>query len=135
MKKFNYREFSTYFVVGGIATVIDWLVFAFATIWLGLHHLIALAASMGTAGLFHYFANKKMSFQCTSQQYGRQISVYILVALVGFGMSFAIISGLIYLFYLNPVWARILTTVLMLLPNYILHKYITFNQKIFAVSE
>jgi len=133
VKNFNRREFAVYFVVGGIATAIDWLVFAVVTLWCGFGHFIALIASMGSAGVFHYIANKQVAFKCESQQYGKQIFIYVLVALAGFILSFLILSGLIFLLdQKHAVFARMLTTLLMLVPNYLMHKYITFSRKIFA---
>lgn len=132
MKIVSSREFWIYFIVGGLATLIDWGVFAVAFRWLGLHYLEALIASMCLAGSFHYFANKHLTFQCQSRQFGMQVPVYILIALLGLGMSMAIMATLINMAGLYPIIARMLTTLLMLMPNYLMHKYITFSRRIFS---
>jgi len=131
LKNFNYKEFSIYFVIGGMTTVIDWSIFAIATFYLNLHYFIALVASMGLSGIFHYLASKQLAFQCSSQQYKRQISFYILVALAGFSLTYGTIHLLISIFKLQALLARIFTTIFMLPPNYLMHKNITFNRKIF----
>jgi len=131
VKRFYNREFWIYFVIGGMATLIDWSIFAITFRWFGLHYSAALVSSMGLAGSFHYVANKRLTFQCESRQYGRQVPIYIVVALFGLGMSMGIMSILINFIGIYPIIARILTTMLMLLPNYLMHKYITFSQKLF----
>ncbi|MDX1901706.1 MAG: GtrA family protein [Gammaproteobacteria bacterium] len=126
------REFWIYFIVGGLATLLDWTVFAIAFRWLGLHYLEALIVSMGMAGCFHYVANKRLTFQCQSRQFGMQVPIYIVIAAIGLGMSMAIIAILINIVGLYPIIARMATTILMLVPNYLMHKYITFSRKIFS---
>ena len=124
-------EFGYYFMFGGFATLIDWGVYALCFHGFGLQYLTALAFSMGGAGCFHYFANKYITFQCNSRELHLQVPVYIAVAFAGFALS----AGLMWVEVkgagLHALIARPLTTVLMLLPNYCMHKYITFSKKIF----
>lgn len=135
MKDFWGKEFSFYFVVGGIATLIDWGTFALCLMLAGSgSYLFCVAVSMGLAGLFHYLANKRLTFQCQSQAIGVQVPLYMGVALAGLGMSMLILGLLVGGLGLAPVLARILTTGIMLLPNYLMHKYLTFSRKIFGES-
>ena len=135
MAWFRRREFGVYFVVGGIATLIDWSVYALCLRVLGDHrYLMAVMISIGLAGLFHYLANKHLTFQCRSRSIGTQIPVYMGVAVLGLGMSMGILRLLVGNAGLPPMAGRICTTMLMLVPNYLMHKYLTFNKKIF-ISE
>jgi putative flippase GtrA len=132
LKIIDLKEFLPYFIIGGIATLIDWSVFSAATLWLGLHYQLAVTLSYSTAGIMHYISNKYFTFQCKSKQIGSQLSVYIVVGIVGLTLSMLIIGVLIDLFAINKIWARVLTTVLMLVPNYLMHKHLTFSKKIFV---
>jgi len=130
------KEFSIYFVVGGIATLIDWGMYALSLMVLGPeHYLISVIVSMGFAGLFHYLANKRLTFQCRSRAIGRQVPIYIGVALAGLSMSMGILRILVGSIGLLPMTARVLTTLMMLFPNYLMHKYLTFSKKIFSDPE
>ena len=74
MKSFRGKEFGYYFVVGGIATLIDWGIFALGLQVLGHdRYLGCVVISIGVAGTFHYLANKRLTFQCQSRAIGVQI--------------------------------------------------------------
>ena len=126
------KEFSVYFIVGGVATLMDWSVYGLSLWVLGdKRYLLSVVLSMGIAGTFHYLANKHFTFQCHSKAVMMQVPVYVAVAVAGLFMSMGILHFLVAVIAIKPMWARVLTTMLMLLPNYLMHKYLTFSKKIF----
>ena len=125
------KEFLPYFVIGGITTLIDWSVFWCTLNELHFNYGMALAIACGIASLFHFTSNKLITFKCETKQIASQYSIYIFVALMSLLFSFLLLSFFINLLMLNKMVARIVTTFLMLIPNYLMHKHITFNQKIF----
>lgn len=128
--RINQKEMGTYIFVGLLATLVDWTTFAVSVKF--LHYQVALLLALGAGSLTHYSSNKIYTFKCHSRKYGSQLSLYFL--LVGFTIliSMGIMGGLIKFLGINKISARILTTGLMLFPNYLLHKYITFSKRIFA---
>lgn len=133
MAWFKRREFGIYFLVGGMATLIDWTAYALFLMILGdQHYLMALLIAIWLAGLFHYVANKRLTFQCRSRAMGAQIPVYVSVALLGLGLSMVTLRLLVGSAGMSAMTGRVLTTLLMLVPNYVMHKYLTFNKKIFT---
>ena len=127
-------EIIPYLVIGTIATLIDWSAFSIAVTYLHLHYQICLLLGYMTGGTFHYVTNKFFTFKCESKQYGSQLTIYTLVGIVSLLMSMGILAILVKGFMLNKIGSRILTTCIMILPNYLLHKHITFSKKIFAQS-
>ncbi len=125
-------EFAYYFVVGGLATLIDWGLYAVCFTWLQMQYIAALVVSMSIAGCFHYVANKRLTFRCDSRALHIQVPVYVAVALAGIGLSAVLLSIQVSGLGINALIARPLTTLLMLLPNYFMHKYMTFNRKVFG---
>lgn len=125
-------EFAYYFVVGGLATLIDWGLYAVCFMMLKMQYIIALVISMGVAGCFHYVANKRLTFRCDSRALHVQVPVYVTVASAGIGVSAVLLSIQVSGLGINALIARPLTTILMLLPNYFMHKYMTFNRKLFG---
>lgn len=133
-KIIHLKEFFPYFIIGGLATCIDWTLFWLSTHVFMLHYITALTMGYVIAGLFHYTCNKFITFQCHSKQVGTQYSMHFLVSGASLGMSMVILATLINLFMMNKMVARIVTTAIMLIPNYLMHKYITFNKKYFFKS-
>lgn len=130
----KWNEFLAYFFIGATATMIDWGMFWLTVKKLGFHYEVGLVSAYIPAGIFHFFANKFITFQCKSKSIGSQYSVYIILTLSSLMISMGIIAILINLLALDKMPARILTTALMLIPNYLLHKNITFSKRLFATS-
>lgn len=127
-----FTEFLPYFFVGLTATLIDWGLFWVGVTQWHVHYEIALVIGYLTAGGFHYFANKRFTFKCSSQQISSQLSVYILVNLSSLALSIVVMALLVQWIRLDDIAARVITTAMMLVPNYFFHKHITFNRKIFS---
>ncbi len=125
------KEFVFYTITGGTATIADWTTFALITTYLHIHYETALVIAYATGGVVHYIANKLFTFECRSKKIGSQLAFYCLAAGISLSLNMAILGVLIAHVQLNQVVARIITTALMLLPNYLLHKNITFNRKLF----
>ncbi len=134
IKLIKWNEFLTYFFIGGTATLMDWSIFWLVVKRLGLHYEIGLISAYALAGIFHFFANKFVTFQCKSKNLGSQYSIYIVLTLSSLVTSMGVIAILINLLALDKMTARILTTALMLIPNYLLHKNITFSKRLFTTS-
>ena len=120
-----------YTLIGGVATIIDWSVFAIAVNKFGIHYEAALVLAYSAASLAHFSANKALTFKCESKDYASQLSIYIVVLGISLVFSMVIMAALVMLFPINKIWLRIATTLIMLVPNYLLHKHITFSKKIF----
>jgi putative flippase GtrA len=129
------NEFMTYFIIGGIATVLDWSTFWFLSTHLNLHYQLSLIICYSTAGIFHYIANKFVTFGCQSKKLGSQFSLYLLVTLTSLLCSLGVMSLIINYMAIDKIFARMLTTILILVPNYLLHKHITFSKKLFFQPE
>src|SRR3990167_5951202 len=127
----KWNEFLTYFFIGGTATIIDWGMFWLTVNALGFHYEIGLISGYVLAGIFHFFANKFITFQCQSTHIGSQYTVYIVLTLSSLMISMGVIAIFINIFSLNNMMARMLTTACMLVPNYLLHKNITFSKRWF----
>lgn len=135
LKLVRTTEFSAYFIIGGITTLLDWSLFWIAITFLKLHYEEALVFGYVLAGLFHYFTNKFITFRCRSKQIGSQYFVYLILTTLSLLISMGFIAILIHYLLFNPMVARILTTLVLVLPNYLTHKYITFSKKMFLQAE
>ena len=135
LKAIHFKEFFPYFIIGGMATCIDWSLYWFLVHILQLHYEPALIIGYICAGLFHYTCNKFFTFRCQSKQIGAQYSLHIIVSGTTLLLSMLIIATFINLFSINKMTARIITTIVMLIPNYLLHKHITFSKKYFLETK
>lgn len=128
-------ELIPYLIIGTIATLIDWSLFSILVTWFNFHYQTALASAYITAAMMHYISNKTFTFQCESKKIASQFSLYLTIILSTLLLSMMTMTILINLIGLQKIIARITTTILMILPNYLLHKHLTFNKKWFTQSQ
>lgn len=126
------NEFLFYLVIGTIATLIDWCMFYVFSHQIGWHYEAALAFGFCTAAIFHYFANKVVTFKCHSTELEKQLPLYLFVMVISLVCNMIIMAAIVKLYPLPKVMARITTTIIMIVPNYLLHKHITFSKRIFT---
>ncbi len=132
LKRPGVQEFSRYVAVGGLATVADWGTFyVFSLEWkIDFHIAFVVAFIAGTTT--HYCLNKRYTFKNTYTNLKKHIPVYLLSVCFAFLMSFLLMKALVSGCHLHLMVAKMSTTASMLILNYVLHKYITFNKRFFS---
>lgn len=87
---------------------------------------IAFIATVPTG----FWLSKKFAFtKAAKQQTGKQLGKYFLVVLQGLVSDYLLFKGLIVFLHMDPVVAKILSTVIVLTVNYLLQKYFTFKSE------
>lgn len=129
----DYKEMLVYTFIGACITLLDWLTFFISTKIFSVHYEIALILGFSVGTLIHYFSNKLITFKCKSKQIGLQLSIYSAVVLCSLCGNMMVIALIINLFGINHMMARILTTAMMVLPNYMVHKHLTYSKRIFTI--
>ncbi len=125
------RQFIFYALAGGIATAVDWGSFYGFNTGLEIDYRFAVALSFILGAATNYTLNKTITFRDRTKQIFTQLGIYS--AISGFSLLCSVL--LMYLqvdkFSLAPFPARMVTTGIMLIANFLMHKFITFNQKVY----
>lgn len=124
-------ELIKFFIVGGISTIIDWSSFYLIGIILGIHYQISLVIAYTLGGITNYTLNKLFTFQNKSKQITLQFITFFTLAFISLLISMTIMFIFVEIFYINEMISRILTTFIVFIINYAMHKFVTFNKKIF----
>ena len=86
--------------------------------------LLAFIATVPTG----FWLSKKFAFtRAAKQKTGNQLGKYFLVVLQGLLSDYLLFKGLIVFFHMDPVVAKVLSTVVVLTVNYLLQKFFTFK--------
>lgn len=133
-KLIDQKEMRVYLIVGACITSADWMTFTLVSKLFNAHYEVALLFGFAVGTILHYVFNKLITFKCESTQIGFQLSIYAMVVGCSLAGNMIIIALLINLFDFTQIVARILTTALMVIPNYLLHKHISYSKKIFVVA-
>jgi putative flippase GtrA len=123
------RQFAFFVVMGGTATVVDWLSFYLLNVRGGFSYPLAVILSFSSGAMTNYLLNKFITFKDQTRQIITQIGVYSLICSVSLSCSVMLMYVLVEGVRQRPMPARIVTTGIMLFFNFFVHKSITFNQQ------
>jgi putative flippase GtrA len=130
-KKLLKIEFVKFFIVGGVSTLIDWGSFFILSMIFGFYYQLSLVVSYTLGGITNYSLNKIFTFKNKSKNLALQFTTFFSLALFSLFVSMLIMYLLVDILSMHEMLSRMLTTALVFLLNYVMHKYITFNKKIF----
>jgi putative flippase GtrA len=129
--KSTFRQFAIYVVIGGTATGVDWLFFYFLNVRGGFSYLSAVVLSFSLGAMINYLLNKFITFKDQTRQIIAQIGLYGLICAIALVCSVLLMFVLVEWAKLWPMLARVVASGIMLLFNFLAHKYITYNQQVY----
>ena len=126
----KYREQFWYLVVGGMTTVVDFVVYYLLSALTPLHYLVIYWIAWAAAVLFAFFPNRNLVFRDTGnkgllRQIGEFVSSRIATFLIGEGLMFLFVD----ICRLSDRWMKLAVTVLIVVLNYIFSKLFVFRKK------
>ena len=125
------NRFFKYFIVGGVATIVDWGAFWIALNLLILNYILSVAISFTLGSITNYIFNKIFTFQDKSKRITSQAATHLLISAVSLMTTMGMMRVLVGNLHFLSMPARIVTSIIMLAVNFFLHKNITFNRRIF----
>ena len=134
LNKLN-REFPRHLITGGLATIIEWTIFYLLAILLNIYYQTAVIISLLISCIINYTLSKIFTFKCKSKKIIQQASIFSIIAIIYLLLSMLLMSLFVEILFLHKMTSKIMTTGLMLIVSYTLHKHITFNKKIFKQND
>ncbi len=128
-------QFLRYALSGGIATLTDWGVFYALLNWVCLHYQLATVCSFSAGALVNYTLSKLFVFRCTSRRIAGQLGVYAVITIVSLFATMGLMYIMVHGLGQRAMLSRMAVTGVMLAANYIMHKCVTFNTRIFRPHE
>lgn len=124
-------ELIKFFIVGGLSTIIDWSTFYLIGIVFGIHYILSLLIAYTFGAITNYSLNKIFTFKNKSKKIALQFITFFSLALISLFISILIMFTFVEIFNLHEMVSRIITTFIVFIINFFMHKFITFNKKIF----
>ena len=109
-------------IVGGIATIIDWIVFVIACNYLNINHLIANILSYAIATIYNYNASVKYVFNTNNSKNKNSFLIFMIFSLMGLGLSEIILYVTINILNINKLIAKIISILIVMTFNFITRK-------------
>ncbi|USN45925.1 MAG: GtrA family protein [Candidatus Woesearchaeota archaeon] len=127
-KKLFNNLFARFVLVGGVATLVDWTTFYLLTVHVGLYYQVSLFVGLFLGSVTGYALNKTFTFKSKTKQITKQFLMHSSIVAFAFICSGIIMYVFVDALHLPAFVSRIMTTGIIFLLNFILHKYITFNE-------
>ena len=126
MKKLA-KSFFVYSVSGAVATLVDWGSFFVMSSMLSWYYMLAVCVSFTLGSLANFTLNKYVTFKNKYDKLHHQYLLHLMVSIVSLGITIFIMYALVDMAGFHKLNARILTTLIVLPVNFVLHKNITFG--------
>lgn len=135
----KHKEVLNYLICGGIATVINIIVFTVLNLIIGKElYKVSNAISILAAVFFQYFSNRFFVFERKNQtkkevwiEFWKFMSARAVTALIDMGIMYVGISLLL----INEYIMKVFTQIVIIILNYIFSKFLVFTTKSKKVGE
>lgn len=119
------RQFLRFLLVGGSATLLQYLLLVLLVEWGGWPATPSSAVAYASAAVLNYGFNYYWTF-ASQRAHGQAAQRFAAVALVGLGLNSAIMFGLVDGLSWHYVLAQVIATITVLLWNFLAHRAWTF---------
>ena len=127
IKTYPYGTFVKYFIVGVFVTGVDFAVFSFAFYVSCLTPVISKTIAFSGAVILSYGLNRIWTFRRTESKISKQLTKFLVVSIVGLGLSASLIYVFIVSAGLHPLISNGITSTVVLVWNFLANKYWTFR--------
>ena len=128
MNRNNIKEFALYVIVGGIATVTEWVVFYLLDLT-GLYYLAAVTVSYLISTFVNWLAGRLLVFKTRNISVLREILSVYLASIVGLLMNLLIMWIAVDLLKFSEMPSKVAATGLVFAYNFIVRKYLIYKKE------
>lgn len=121
-RKHLYIQIFKFVVVGGIATLIDWAIYYILFNYFHIFPLISNIISYSISVIYNFIMSVKWVFDTKNKSMKRLLLEFIILSLIGLIISEFIIWFFLELLSFNSFIAKILSTLIVMVINFILRK-------------
>ncbi len=123
-----HRQFSSFLLVGGLATAVHYCLFLGLTLLFQVTPVPASLTGFVVGGVVNYVLNRRHTFE-TDRSHAEAGWRFALVAGTGFCITWALMRQLTGVLHIQALLAQIFTTGVTLVFNFIAHRFWTFRDK------
>lgn len=121
-------KFIKFGIVGILNTLINWTIFAILN-FLGMYYIISNIIAYVIATINSYIWNSKWVFKYKGEDKKETTGKFILLNLFGLSLNTVILYLFVDLMRFNKLIALVITTIIVMIINYILNKVWVFKEK------
>lgn len=128
MNRKNIKDFLLYVIVGGIATVAEWVVF-FLLGKVSCHYAVATAIAYILSTFVNWLAGRILVFKQSNQPLFKEIVSVYLASIVGLILNLLIMWVAVDLINVNEMLSKIAATGIVFVYNFLVRKLLIYKNK------
>lgn len=126
MKKSNIKEFLLYLVVGGVATIVEWILF-FVLNKCSIHYEIATTAAYILSTLVNWFVGRLLVFKENRKSIFKEILEIYIASIVGLLMNLVIMWLAVDVLTFNEMFSKVSATAIVFFYNFLVRKLLIYK--------
>ncbi|MBQ2704929.1 MAG: GtrA family protein [Clostridia bacterium] len=127
MNKNNLKDFFLYLIVGGIATLTEWLVF-FVLDKIHIHYAIATVLAYLFSTFINWLVGRILVFKESRQALIKEIGEIYLASVVGLLLNLLIMWVAVDLISVNEMLSKVVATAIVFLYNFLVRKLLIYKK-------
>ena len=127
MKKSNIKDFLLYLIVGGIATVTEWIFF-FVLDKISFHYTLATVIAYVISTLVNWFAGRVLVFKASKQPFLKEILEIYAASIIGLLLNLLIMWIAIDVLTFNEMISKIAATAIVFFYNFLVRKLLIYKK-------
>ncbi len=121
------RLFLIYVIIGGISALVDFSILFILTSIIGVYYIFSAIISYPFGAATHFLLNKYLNFRKHDRKFVRQLLTYIVINVIGLGITLTIMYVLVEYFNLLYLYAKMIAVFLVLFYSFNMHRAFTFR--------
>ena len=122
------NKFIKFGLVGVLNTLINWIIFAVLN-FVGVYYIVANVIAYAIATANSYIWNSKWVFKYNGKDKKETTIKFVILNLIGLALNTAILYFLVDILLFNELIGLVITTVIVMVINYIVNKIWVFKEK------
>ncbi len=127
MNKNNLKDFFLYLIVGGIATVAEWLIF-FVLDKIHIHYAIATVFAYILSTFVNWLAGRILVFKESHQTFIKEIGEIYLASVVGLLLNLLIMWVAVDLISIDEMISKVIATAIVFFYNFLVRKLFIYKK-------
>lgn len=122
----TFKQLMLYLIVGGIATVVEWLFFYLFSIRLNMNYLIATALAFVISTFANWLAGKLIMFKDWSHIVPEIVKIYA-TSIAGLVFNLVLMWIMVDIIDLHEMLSKIIATGIVFTWNFLIRKYLIYK--------
>lgn len=122
------NKFIKFGLVGVLNTLINWIIFAVLN-FVGVYYIVANVIAYAIATANSYIWNSKWVFKYNGKDKKETTIKFVILNLIGLALNTVILYFLVDILLFNKLIGLVITTVIVMVINYIVNKIWVFKEK------